>query len=167
MSRTRRVGISAVLIFVIGMSLVTIVSATERWPFSPYSMYSGAQRKWEMQAVRAYGVPLDPTAVEVPLLRPEYIAPFDQSRFGVALRRLRRSKDPQRLPNALADCLARYERRRLAGLHDGPALRGIRVYEVRWTLDPQARNVDRPDARELIAEFVTDPRAERVARAIP
>ena len=46
----------------------------------------------------------------------------------------------------------RYEHRREAGLHDGPHLRTLRLYQVDWELEPYAANIDRPIDRELLVE---------------
>ena len=58
----------------------------------------------------------------------------------------------------LRDYLDRYERRRAARQHGGPALGGIRLYELHWTMDRGASNVDAPDRRTLIYEY--PPRAK-------
>ena len=50
--------------------------------------------------------------------------------------------------------LTRYEARRRAGQHDGPALRGVRLYLLRWRLvDRVPRNPDAPDERRLLLEI--------------
>jgi hypothetical protein len=53
---------------------------------------------------------------------------------------------------ALSDCLRRYEELRRQAHHRGPPLIAMRLYEVEWTIDRQAANVDRPDRRRFIAE---------------
>ena len=153
-SRRRGALVQAALVVVIGMSLFDTFTGAEHWPFSPYRMYSGTQRVRTLQTVRAYGVPSDLSAAELPLISSEHIAPFDASRLSTVLSRLRRPERAERLRSALADSLHRYERRRLAGEHAGVPLRGIRVYQVLWTLDAEARNVDQPDRRTLIGEFI-------------
>ena len=62
----------------------------------------------------------------------------------------------QRLPAALADVYARYERRRTAGRHEGPPLSAVRLYQLRWALDADARNAQHPDVRELLYEHRPD-----------
>jgi hypothetical protein len=57
------------------------------------------------------------------------------------------------LNEACHDFLVQYEMLRRAGYHDGPSLRGIRLYQLQWRLDPHAQNVVRPDHRELLAEY--------------
>jgi len=56
------------------------------------------------------------------------------------------------LNEALLDSLKRYEKLRLAGLHDGPPLQGMRLYRTERQLSTQTENADQPDHRELIAE---------------
>jgi hypothetical protein len=48
--------------------------------------------------------------------------------------------------------LERYELRRMNGEHGGPPLKAVRAYAMTWTLDPDARNADRPDEKRLLAE---------------
>jgi len=85
------------------------------------------------------------------LLDSNLIAPFDQCRLTSALSRTytdtsRRSQ----IHEQLRDCLDRYEERRRAGLHDGEPLAGVRLYEMQWTLQPDAANVETPDSRRFI-----------------
>jgi hypothetical protein len=55
----------------------------------------------------------------------------------------------------LMDALQRYERRRIAGLHTGPALRGLKlVKQIYANPDPFARDIDRPTREEVIAEVL-------------
>jgi len=58
------------------------------------------------------------------------------------------------------DSLARYEAQRERGAHDGPPLRAVRLYDAHWTLESDARNVDRPDRVHLVDE-VSAPAAGR------
>jgi hypothetical protein len=63
------------------------------------------------------------------------------------------SKDPQQLTREqLLEVLTRYEKLRLAGLHDGPPLQGIRLYQLQWTINTRADNIDQPSSKELVAE---------------
>ena len=52
----------------------------------------------------------------------------------------------------MRDTLDRYEARRRAGEQNGPPLRGLRLYALRWELDPYARNRDDPEVRRLLFE---------------
>ncbi|HEX6940098.1 MAG TPA: hypothetical protein VF158_11855 [Longimicrobiales bacterium] len=147
--------VDAVLLFVLAGSLYDIARFREHWPFSPYWMYSHARVARTIEAAQLYGVAADGTGREVLLSDPRAIYPFDITKLRVALERM--AADPAgagRLRAALADCLARYETLRRDGAHDGPPLAGVRLYRAEWTLDPWARNVARPDRRELIAELM-------------
>jgi GT2 family glycosyltransferase len=142
------------LVALVGASAYDIRTGKEHWPFSPYPMFSNVERAWTLDGLRLFGVTDEATPREIPLLESDLIAPFDQARLAAAFGRT--YNDPQRRPLIAAmlnDCLERYERRRNAGQHEGPALRAIRLYDVHWTLDPHARNVDTPDRRRLIAQI--------------
>jgi hypothetical protein len=91
--------------------------------------------------------------VEVPLVGRAEVFPFDQSRLSKAFGSIRERPDAAvRLQAALENCLQRYERLRKRGVHAGPPASGLRLYEVKWTLDPSASNVDSPDSRKLVGE---------------
>jgi hypothetical protein len=151
LGRGRRLVPHAVLLCILVPSLLDIARDREHWPFSNYPMYSQAETRYETGTLRLYGV-LDETH-ELPLLDPAYIAPFDASRLRAAFTRLRRREDRDRLLRvALSDCLERYERGRRDGAHTGPPLSGMRLYELRWSLERAPENVDDPDGKELVAE---------------
>ena len=136
-----------------GGSLYDIATDREHWPFSPYAMFSNVEREPTLDALRLYGVTREPAAREIPLLDSRLIQPFDQCRLSTALART--YHNPARRPliaAMLLDALERYERLRSGGEHDGPPLEAVRLYDVRWTLDPNATNVTAPDRRQLLAE---------------
>lgn len=134
--------------------LFDIASGLEHWPFSPYAMYARAQGDWALSVPEIVGTRAD--GGELAVKRSEYLAPFDQARLLQAFGRLAAQPDGMALlRTALADCLARYERRRRDGAHDGPALRALRLYHSRYELDVAASTVGRPAARTLVLE-VTD-----------
>ena len=150
----RRLFINAVLILLIGGSLVDIALGREHWPFSDYPMFVGVQRARTVTAWRLHGVT---ESGELPLLDFAHIAPFDQASVAMALRRLIHAEEG-RMSRALSDCWRRYEARRLRGQHAGPRLVGIRAYRVTWTLAAWATNFDRPDRLELFGEVTGAPR---------
>ena len=77
----------------------------------------------------------------------------DQSRLSKALGSIRtRPGANDEIHSALANCLERYERLRKERRHDGPPAVGLRLYEVKWTLHPEAANLETPDSRELLGE---------------
>lgn len=134
-------------------SAYDIATGTEHWPFSPYPMFSAVERSYTLDSLIVMGVAADATRTEVPLRDRSLIDPFDQCRLITAFQRVRGGTDDgARLRMMLGDSLRRYEQRRQAGAHDGPALGAIRLYAAHWTLDAHARNVDTPDTRVLIGE---------------
>jgi len=138
--------------------LYDIATGGEHWPFSSYPMYSHVNHEWRLSFLRVIGVPGDGSESEFPLWKTEYLAPLDQSRLGQAFGSMLPQPDGRaRVSAALGDCLARYERRRRAGAHAGPALRALRLYELGWTLDAAARNVEQPDRRRLLLEVAATP----------
>jgi hypothetical protein len=147
----RRAFVNIVLLAVICGSLYDIVTDQEHWPFSQYPMFSGVWRSPTFTWLRLFGVSSD--GREFPLDANRYVAPFDQSRLPKALKRMTEARDGEsQLRAALPDLFARYDQLRLAGEHDGPPIVAMRLYELEWTIDPQAANVDRPDRRRYIAE---------------
>lgn len=155
MARERLLTIHAFLGFLLIGSLIDIVFDREHWPFSQYGMYSETATSNSLDTLRLFGVPRDGSA-EVPLYEYRYIRPFDNSRMHWALESIVESgRVSGGARDAVADCLRRYEDLRKSGRHDGPALRAMRLYRLHWTLDPELRNVDTPDRRELIAEVTT------------
>jgi hypothetical protein len=160
--RRRRLLLIYALIAVITFgSLFSIVTDTERWPFSAYPMFSWVKREPTVTAFRLFGVTAEEHPGEIPLSASGYLQPFDNSRLSAAFRALthRDANRDQELSEALQDALRRYEKLRRAGRHSGPQLRGIRLYRLFWELDPRARNVDRPDRKVLIFE-ITSPMKE-------
>jgi glycosyltransferase involved in cell wall biosynthesis len=151
MSAGRFTAVHLLIAALIGASAYDIATGTEHWPVSPYPMFANVEHEAVLDSVRLYGVVADGSAREIPLLDGAVIAPFDQTRLTTALARVAASKDLPRLDAMLRDCLERYERLRSEGAHSGPPLRGVRLYEVHWTLQPDAANVDRPDSRSLVA----------------
>jgi hypothetical protein len=151
MSRLRYLVVSAFLAFLIGGSLYDIAIDGEHWPFSQYPMFSGVWRATTFRWYRLAGVRDD--GQEVMLDRARYIRPFDSSRLHLAFVRIAARPDKeQALHAAVADCLERYERLRQSGAHDGPPLRAMRLYLLGWQIQANARNVDHPDERLLVAQ---------------
>jgi hypothetical protein len=143
----------AAIVLITWGSLFDIVTDTEHWPFSPYRMYSDVNRDYSLTQFRLFGVTESAPLREMALWEFQYIQPFDNSRLHAALRGMLGSRTRnQWLSEALRDILVRYDALRHAGLHNGPPLRGIRLYRLYWKLDPWARNVDDPDSRELVLE---------------
>ncbi len=140
---------SAAIAAVLAGSAAAIVSGRELWPFSPYPMFAGYRSGPTFSGTWLAGVRAD-GAGEVPLRSGRSIEPFG-FRMKTVLRRIAQGPDgAARLERALADVLARYEAGRRAGRHDGPALKGIRLYFAEWDYDPAARNLDRPRSLRFV-----------------
>lgn len=151
MSTRRYVLANAVILFIVAASLYDIIRDEEHWPFSQYPMFNRVTSSRDLKWLRLYGV--TEGGQESALIRYSDVFPFDQSRLSKALGSIAARPDAgAQLQAALANCLERHERQRRVGLHLGPPLTGLRLYEVRWTLDPHGANVDRPDSRRLLAE---------------
>jgi hypothetical protein len=152
MSLTRVVLASLLTLGIVAGSTYDILRDREHWPFSQYPMFANVDRSRGHRTLRLYGV-VRRTGEEVPLTDFAYLDPFDQCRVSTALARINADRArEERLRAALADVYARYERRRAAGRHHGPPLASLRLYKLRWVLDPAARNALHPDTRELVYE---------------
>jgi hypothetical protein len=151
MSKRRYLLANAVILSIVAASFYDIIRDEEHWPFSQYPMFNRVTTSRELKWLRLYGV--TPDGKEFALIRYSDVFPFDQSRLSKALGSIAtRPGAAAQLHAALANCLERHERQRQMGWNDGPALSRLRLYEVRWRLDPRAANVDTPDSRRLIAE---------------
>ena len=153
-SRGRRFLVTSVAALITAGSVAEIARdppyAREYWPFSQYQMYS-ERSKETLTMRRLFGVTAGTPSREIPLVEKRYIFPFDHSRLWTSLDRLDKSTDRERLLSiALADCLRRYEVRRLEGRHDGPPLSALRLYRLHWTAASSAK--DRIADRELLWE---------------
>jgi hypothetical protein len=146
----------------IGGSLKDIARSTEHWPLSSYPMFSVVDPDPRVRLIRLFGVTQGPSRHEIELLDASEIHPFDQCRLSTALARTYNNRERRHLTDALLrDVLSRYEGRRISGEHHGPALDAVRAYEMTWTLDPDARNVDNPDQKLLLAEVFRSARTAR------
>ena len=147
----RRACINLVLVGLLAGSAYDTVTDQEHWPFSQYPMFSGTWASPTFTWLRLFGVTAD--GREFPLDDNRFVAPFDQSRLPKSLRQMLQAPDPDaRIHAALLDLAARYEQLRQDAAHDGPPLVALRLYEMEWTIEPDAGNVDRPDDRRFIAE---------------
>ena len=153
MPGTRLVSVHILIAILVGASAYDIVRGREHWPFSPYAMFSTAEREPRLDGLRLMGVTSETPAREIPLLEEGMIEPFDQARLPSALARIYQNPERRTLiRQALRDCLDRYENLRVTGHHSGPPLRALRLYQAHWALDPQGRNRDVPDAKWLVEE---------------
>ena len=145
---------------IIGIHVVAMVGKIDEWPLSYYGMYSRVQAP-EVEWHVVYGI--TPDGREVRLQKDEYWAPLGTMRLSLALRRARQGQSPhsavgagdgQAVDGIVAGLLTNYESRRRQAWHDGPPLAGLRLYAVTWRLDPQLSNLDAPERRELLSEYV-------------
>jgi len=147
----RRAFVNLILIGFIAGSAYDIVTDQEHWPFSQYPMFSEAWASSSFAWLRVFGVTAD--GHEFPLDANRYVQPFDQSRLPKALRQIRDRRDgTAAIDRALRDVMTRYEVLRREGAHEGPPVAAMRLYELEWTIDPNAANVDRPDRKTFISE---------------
>jgi hypothetical protein len=169
MSSRRKLVAYAAIGVVVGGHLFDLAADREHWPFSTYPMYSYPMND-QLRVYRLMGVVDDETGAdadmngdaEFPLVSGRYLRPLNALGLASGLGYLNRKPDRERLlDEAMGDVLARYERRRAAGGHDGPRLRAIRLYRLHWTMNPSASNRDRPDRRELIYEAPAREHASR------
>jgi hypothetical protein len=136
--------------FIIG-SAYDIITDREHWPFSQYPMFAEAWESPTFVWLRVFGVTADGN--EFPLDANRFVAPFDQSRLPKALRRIREQPDADaRIHRALRDVMTRYEQLRLESDHEGPPVVAMRLYELEWTIDRSAGNVNRPERKTFIGE---------------
>jgi len=153
MSRARLLLVHALIALVIGGSAYDILTRQEHWPWSNYPMFAQVHRTRVLSWYRLYGV--DEHDREIPLLKPAYLWPLDQSRLSIGLRAIAQQRGGDaRLREAVANALDRYEERRRAGAHDGPELRGMRLYAVQWDVVPYAANFEQPSSRTLVADVM-------------
>ncbi len=147
---------------VIGVHVIAMIAKIDQWPLSYYGMYASIQPArvtWHVP----YGVTQG--GREVRLQDDAHWGPLGPSRLSLCLRRFTQQTDGsgsrRGQANADVNCavgalLAIYETNRRSGVHDGPPLVGLRLYEVTWRLDPQLENLDAPDRRELVSEYVVE-----------
>jgi hypothetical protein len=148
----RRTKVYALLAVLVAGHAHEIARQQEHWPFSNYPMWARLSSDWYVKDVAAVGVTAQDPPREVRLTDPRYTEPLSlyYLRFGVLRRAANR---PQIRESILRDYLEYYERRRISGGHDGPALRGVRLYEHFWTMNASAANARTPDRSTLICEI--------------
>jgi hypothetical protein len=145
-TRGRRVVADLVLGAILVGSGASIVTGRELWPFSPYPMFSTVRRGPFLEQLWFEGVLPDGTGVPIP--GPRAFRPLRLAQLTTALERLPK----ERMEEALRDVLRRYGVERRAGRHDGPPLKGLRLYRMTFLPDPDPAGRDRPRSCELVAE---------------
>ena len=152
---SRRRGFVYVLLGVLVIGhLVNAATEREHWPFGPYLMFSQASGGTTSSLLRMKGVTDEAMPREIMLSKvPAYFAPMPVYHIRLCFDRalwLRGGGKSKSLETLCHDYLARYEQRRLAGLHQGPPLKGLRLYRYEWTIQPDAANAATPDRVTLI-----------------
>jgi hypothetical protein len=153
-----------IIYVVLGVHVFAMIDKIDEWPLSYYSMYSRVQPaefRWDV----VYGVTAD--GREVKLQHDDYWEPIGAFRLGYALRHMRQRVDSQvvggtraspasgmsAVDRTIAGLMNIYESRR-GSEHEGPPLAKLRLYTVTWRLDPRLANLNRPERRELVSEYV-------------
>jgi len=138
----------------LGGSLLSMLTAVEVWPFSPYRMYATIQGD-SLTLPRLYGAT---GSGEVDLRRVEDTPPFDVSRFQWALRRLMASgRDCRSMSGVARYALAATRGGRTDPEHGARAIRSVRLYLLSWRLDREGFRLV-PGERRLVCDWpVTDP----------
>jgi glycosyltransferase involved in cell wall biosynthesis len=150
----RRLAIVLILMaLMVGGSIWDIVFDREDWPLSQYPMFSTVDVRPMLQVIRVVGVTRERVPREISLLDDRSIGPLDQCRLATALARTFNNPSRRSIgPAMLRGVLDLYEARRVSGENEGPPLEAVRAYDMTWTLAADARNVNRPDVRHLLAE---------------
>jgi hypothetical protein len=151
-----RVGLVYAVVGVIVLGhLYEIVRQQEHWPFTNYPMWARVTRDWHVREIMPFGLTDEPTPREIDLRDPKYFAPMPAIYQRLNFQRAAsRANIRDRM---LADYLKRYEQLLAAGKHDGPPLKGIRLYEWYWTMDLRAGNANAPDRKTLLYEYLAPP----------
>ena len=154
MSAIRMRFISGVLIALAAVSLLEIASGKEHWPFCSYQMYSHVNEEKSITRLRLFGLPAKKAASEFPIYDFKYLRPFDSSRLARALLKIQEKPEHDRLfQKALRNVFERYEAMRQKGMHRGPELQRIRLYELHWEIRPGRENSETPARVTRIAEY--------------
>ena len=132
-------------------SLGCILADQELWPFSNYPMYS-TMHSASFTHLLLYGVTTDG---EIRLSWSSYWYPLRVLGIQTAFFRMGRFEDVKpRIDAAIRSLAYYYDARRWQNRHHGPPIRGLRLYECSWTLQPWARNRETPENKRLVGEFL-------------
>jgi hypothetical protein len=145
--------VHAIIAVLVGGAAFAIITDKERWPFSPYPMYSYIDKKRSVMRLELVG--LAENGAETPLVIMKQLPPWDDARLMKSLRTMLKTKNAAlRVKDALKDLLARYETLRRRGEHSGVPLRGLRLYRLTWKeIGPGSFNDSGADKREWVAEY--------------
>ena len=134
---------------VLGGSLLSMLTAVEVWPFSPYRMYATTQGD-TLEVPRLYAVT---DSGEIDLRSVEDAPPFDGSRFQWALRRLIASgRECSAISGVARYALDATAVRRGDRERDSAAIHRVRLYLLNWHLTPEAFRLV-PGERRLVCDW--------------
>lgn len=155
-SKSRRTLVNLMLFGLLGGSAYEIGTRGEHWPFSSYPMFSKTRKEARVVHYALVAVPQS-GAEAFPLYQSKHIHPFLWYRQRAAFKRMLEKPDGKAAAKeGLADTMARYERGRQQGRHEGPPLRALRLYRVEWSIDPDAPDLVRKEERSFIVETLAD-----------
>jgi hypothetical protein len=140
--------VSGVIVFIIAGYMYDSIRQHANWPFHPFTMFSVLPRTRSHSVWRLVGV--DKAGRELFLSDPGYSNPILIYHVRLAFARAIDAKDCAKLQKFSREYLDRYARHRIDGMHAGPELAGLRMYELKWNaIDPWAKNVATPDQKIL------------------
>lgn len=130
-----------------------IARQQEHWPFTNYPMWARLSKEWHVRGVAPVGLADDAPPQEVDLMNEAYFAPMPLQYQRLKFQAVARGRRVAERDKVLGDYLHHYEKRRAAGLHDGPPLVGVRLYERYWDMNKYASNAAAPDRTTLLYEY--------------
>jgi hypothetical protein len=144
--RPRRMLLATLVVAVIVVGhAFSIATQHPHWPFHDYTMYSALSEEPRYDRLQIRGVTAD--GREIPFANQASIAPIPlyHLRMGFMWVDMYKKGREDAMDALCRDTLRRYEDRRLAGLHSGPPLTKLRLYQLHWEpLDAQARDTATP-----------------------
>ncbi len=153
MSRFRMFLVSGLVLAIVGGHLVDAWMQRDHWPFAAYPMFARLNTPDAFTSEELWGVTTD--GREIPITS-AMTGVMGTNRIRPSLFRLylssnrENSRDPKGAEKALLGLLKDYEDRRQRGEHDGPALSGMKFYQLKWEFDWWAKNRDTPQRTVLV-----------------
>ncbi len=161
LSKNRRWLVNFLLTGLLIASAYEIAVRGEHWPFSSYPMFSKTRTEARVVHHALLAIPEDGSEA-FPLYESKYIYPFLWYRQRAAFRRMLNGPDgTEAVKKGLEDTMARYEYNRQRGRHDGPPLRSLQLYQIDWSIDPDAPDFIRTEERDFVAEVLAERKGEK------
>ena len=158
MTRERLILVNILIAILVAGSAYAVFTDEERYPFSPYPMYSDIDTDRSVKRLELVGLSMEDPPREVPLIIMQQLPPWDDARLMKSFRTLlKQSGHRSKIRAALRDLISQYEAHRVAGHHQGVPLRGFKLYWLHWK-DVTSANWDTkvPDQRRLEVEVFLD-----------